>query len=88
MGVVISPKAIIGNYVTIYHQVTLGINEGKPKTEQKIVVNDNCVLSVGCKVISCVISKNCKVAPNTCVYKDLPENSICNNLCEINLLIK
>lgn len=88
MGVVISPKAIVGNFVTIFHQVTLGINERKPETEQKIVIKDNCVLSVGCKVISCVISENCKNAPNTCVYNDLPENTICYTLCETKLLTK
>lgn len=77
MGVVISSKSIIGNYVTIFHQVTLGVNESKPSNEQAIIVHDNCYLSAGCKIISCVLSKGCKVAPNTCVYKNLSANTLC-----------
>ncbi len=77
MGVVISSKSIIGNNVTIFHQVTLGVNESKPSNEQAIIVHDNCYLSAGSKIISCVLAEGCKVAPNTCVYKDLSANTLC-----------
>ena len=75
-GVVISAKAILGNNLTIYHQVTIGINENKPVSEQTIVIKDNCYLSAGCKVISCTIGENCKIGPNAVVYKDLPSGSL------------
>ncbi len=83
MGVVISSKAIVGNYVTLFHQVTLGVNESKPIPEQAIVIEDNCYLSTGCKIISCTLSEGCKIAPNTCVYKDLPANTLCYTVNEI-----
>lgn len=83
MGVVISSKAVIGNNVTLFHQVTLGVNESKPCNEQAIIVHDNCYLSAGCKIISCTLSEGCKIAPNTCVYKDLPANTLCYTVNEI-----
>lgn len=83
MGVVISPKSVIGNNVTIYHQVTLGINGSKPLNKQSIVIKDNCVISVGCKIISCVIGENCRIAPNTCVYEDMPPDMICYTKIEM-----
>lgn len=86
MGVVISSKAIIGNNVTIYHHVTIGVNENKPDEKKKVIVKDNCYLSTGCKVISCVLNENCKIAPNAVVYKDLPANTMCYPLNEVKLL--
>ena len=85
MGVVISPKAIIGDHVTIFHHVTIGINERKPKELQQIVIEDNCYLSAGCCVISCKVSKNCKIAPNTVVYKDVPANSLVYTVTEMKI---
>lgn len=82
MGVVISSKAIVGNNITIFHQVTLGVNESKPSDEQLIIIHDNCYLSVGCKIISCELSEGCKIAPNTCVNKNLPANTICYTINE------
>jgi serine O-acetyltransferase len=77
MGVVISSRAIIGNNITIYHQVTIGVNESKPEEKKQIVISDNCYLSTGCIIISCKIGRNCKIAPNAVVYKDIPDNTIC-----------
>ena len=76
MGVVISPKAVIGDYVTIFHHVTIGVNEGKTKKIRQIEIGDNCYLSAGCCIISCKVSENCKIAPNAVVYKDIPSNTL------------
>lgn len=76
MGVVISPKALIGNHITIYHHVTIGVNESKSKEMQSIVIGDNCYLSTGCCIISCKVSDNCKIAPNAVVYKNIPPYSL------------
>lgn len=86
MGVVISSKAVVGNYVTLFHQVTLGVNESKPIAEQTIIIGDNCYLSAGCKIISCKLSEGCKVSPNTCVYKDLSANTLCFNVNETRVI--
>ncbi len=77
MGVVISSRAIVGNNITIYHQVTIGVNENKPEEKKQIVISDNCYLSTGCIIISCKIGRNCKIAPNAVVYKDIPDNTMC-----------
>lgn len=75
-GVVISAKAIIEDNQTIYHQVTIGINENLPKNKQRIIIKSNCYLSCGCKVISSIVGENSKIGPNAVVYKDLPNNSL------------
>lgn len=75
-GVIISSKAIIEDNITIYHQVTIGINELKPKEEQLVIVRKNSYLSAGCKVINCEIGENCKIGANAVVYKNLPTNSL------------
>jgi len=73
-GVVISRYAIVGDNVTLFHNVTLGINENKK--DKKIMIGDDCYLSTGVTVISCEISEKTKVSPNVCVYKNLPPNII------------
>ena len=85
-GVVISSYAIIGNHETIYHQVTIGINEKITESSRKVIVRDNCYLSVGCKVISCVVSEGCKIGPNAVCYKDISPNSIL--VCKSETLVK
>ena len=85
MGVVVSPKAKIGNNITIYHQVTIGVKEGIPKDLQRIIVKDNCYISAGAKIISCVVSEGSKIGPNAVVYKDIPPCSIVVSLNEIKV---
>jgi serine O-acetyltransferase len=74
-GVIISPKAEIGNYVTIFHQVTIGINESLSEEKQAISIGDGCYISAGAKIISCKIGKNVKIGPNAVVYKNIEDNS-------------
>ena len=88
MGVVVSSKALLGNHITIYHQVTIGINENKPEEERRVEIMDNCYLSVGCKIINCKVSENCKIAPNAVVYRDLASNSMCYSFNEVKALKK
>jgi len=84
-GVVISSKAIIHDYQTIYHQVTIGINENLPEKDQPIIIEENCYLSCGCKIISCRIGKNSKIGPNAVVYKDIPEGSLFINIGDLQM---
>jgi serine O-acetyltransferase len=80
-GVVVSSKAKIGDNVTIYHLVTIGINERKctKKNEVCVEIEDNCYISVGAKIISSKIGKNSIIGPNAVVYKNIPPNSIILN---------
>lgn len=75
-GLVISRFSRIGNNVTIFHQVTLGVNESLPINERYISISDNCYISVGAKIISCSIGERCKIAPNAVVRKNTPPNSL------------
>ncbi|PQJ83506.1 serine acetyltransferase [Aliivibrio sifiae] len=69
-GVIISKYAEVGDNVTIYHQVTLGINENKNEIERKIIIGNDCYISVGAKIISCKLGDRVKVAPNKVIYFD------------------
>lgn len=88
MGIVISHKAIIHDHVTIFHQVTIGVNESKPIKDQNIIIENNCYLSAGCKIISCRIGQGSKIAPNAVVYKDVPPESLCFSVNNIKTLKK
>lgn len=85
MGVVISAKAIIKDNQIIYHQVTLGIDENLPVDRQGIVIEENCMLGAGAKVISSKVGANSKIGPNAVVYKDLNNNS---TYVSANIVIK
>jgi len=76
-GVVISAKAIIGNNVTIYHLVTIGINEFKCNKNDAVCVEigDGCYLSTGAKIISSKVGENSIIGPNAVVFKDIGKNS-------------
>jgi serine O-acetyltransferase len=71
VGVVISSKAIIGDNVTIFHQVTIGVKEDIEENMQNIIIGDNCYISTGAKIISCKLEDNVVVGPNAVVYKDV-----------------
>ena len=73
-GVIISKYAVIGDRVTIYHQVTIGINEG---TERKYVsIGNDCFIGAGAKVINCSVGDHCKIGANAVAYKDIPNDTI------------
>lgn len=78
-GVIISPKANVGNYCTIFHQVTIGVNESLSEEEQIIIIEDGCYVSAGAKIISCKLGENVRVGPNAVVYKDVKKNSLVVN---------
>ena len=76
MGVVIGETAEIGDYVTLYHGVTLGgvsLNKGKrhPTLEEGVVVG------AGAKVLGAItIGANSRIGANAVVVKTVPPNSV------------
>jgi serine O-acetyltransferase len=67
-GVVISEDAVIGDRVTIYHQVT--IPEG-------VRIEDDVWIAPGAKIAANVtIGRDSKIGPNSFVDGDVPERSI------------
>lgn len=55
MGTVFHPDVVIGDNVTIYHQVTLGRADAHVPREQSpmhaIIVSDHAILYPGCKIL-------------------------------------
>ncbi|MBW9145269.1 serine acetyltransferase [Clostridium sp. CM027] len=73
-GVIIHPNAVIGNDVTIYHQVTIGSNKtgnnGAPK------IGNNVFIGAGAKVLGRLcIDDNAQVGSNAVVLIDVPANA-------------
>jgi len=75
-GVVIGETAIIGDNVTIYHNVTLGGRTTK-KIKRHPTIKDNVVIGAGAKILGpVVIGKNAKIGAGSIIVKNVRENSI------------
>lgn len=76
-GTVIGGDVIIGKNVTILHQVTLGTNfknkrEYKGKTITQPVIQDECMVLAGAKIVGPVIvGNNSVIGANSVVTKDV-----------------
>ncbi len=74
LGIVIGETAIIGDDVTLYHQVTLG-GTGKESGKRHPTVGNNVYISGGAKVLGSInIGDNVKVGANAVVLKDVPND--------------
>lgn len=72
-GIVINAHAVIGNNVTIYHQVTLGVKEHGSDLPK---VGDNVIIGAGAKILGgVVIGDGAKIGANAVVLKDVPANA-------------
>lgn len=75
MGIVIGETTIIGNNVTLFHQVTLG-GSGNPSganRKRHPTIKDNVIIGTGAKVLgNIVVYNNAKIAPNSVVLQDVP----------------
>lgn len=75
-GVVIGETAIIGNNVTIYHQVTLGGKGHEKGSKRHPTIGNECIIGTGAKLIGNIqIGDRCKIGANAVVLKDIPHNS-------------
>ncbi len=76
-GIVINDSAIIGDNVTIFNDVTIGINLQPDGSSKCPVIGDNVVICTGAKIIGGVtVGRNCIIGANAVVTKDIPENSV------------
>jgi len=72
-GVVIGETAIIGDDVTMYHQVTIG-GIGKSSGRRHPKIGDRVVIGTGAKVLGGItIGNDAKIGANAVVLKDLPD---------------
>jgi serine O-acetyltransferase len=71
-GIFISDKAYIGEDVTIFHQVTIGVSE--LTSESAPIIGDNCFIGAGAKTLGNIkVGNNVRIEANAVVTKDLPD---------------
>jgi serine O-acetyltransferase len=76
MGVVIGETAEIGDFVTLYHGVTLG-GTSLSKGKRHPTLEDHVVIGAGAKVLGPItIGNNSRVGANAVVIKPVPSNSV------------
>lgn len=79
MGIVIGETTIIGDNVTLFHQVTLG-GSGNPNganRKRHPTIEDNVIIGAGAKVLGNItIAHNAKIAPNSVVTFDVSANDV------------
>jgi serine O-acetyltransferase len=75
-GIVIHPSVVVGENCSIYHQVTLGVNEHRhPITGPRI--GDRVDIGAGAKVIGAVtVGDDCVIGANAVVVTDVPPNHV------------
>ena len=83
MGVVIGETSIIGDNLTIYHNVTLGgispsiDSDNQREVKRHPTLQDHVVVGSGAQVLGPItVRKNAKIGANAVVTKDVPENGV------------
>jgi serine O-acetyltransferase len=75
MGVVIGETTEIGDYVTLFQEVTLG-GTGKEKGKRHPTLHNHVVVAAGAKVLGAIeIGEYSKVGANAVVVRDVPSHS-------------
>ncbi len=76
MGVVIGETAIVGDDVTIYHQVTLG-GRSLRRVKRHPTVGDRVTIGAGARVLGDItIGDDAQIGANSVVTKDVPAGSV------------
>ena len=74
-GVVVGEDAIVGEYVTIYHQVTLGAT-GNETGKRHPTIGNHVLIGAGSKVMgNVVVGNNVKIGAGSIVLKDIKDNT-------------
>ena len=75
-GIIVSPKAVIGNNCTIMQGVTIGM-AGRGDNKGVPIIGDGVYIGAGAKVIGKIrIGNNVAIGANAVVTKDVPDNAI------------
>lgn len=73
VGVVIGATAEVGDYVTIFHGVTLG-GTGKDKGKRHPTIGDYTIIGTGAKVLGPImVGKHCRIGANAVVLHEVPD---------------
>lgn len=74
-GVVIGETAIIGNNVTIYHDVTLGGTSSSPGKRHP-TIEDDVIIGAGAQILGPItIGQGARIGANAVVVKDVPAHA-------------
>jgi serine O-acetyltransferase len=75
MGVVIGETTVIGEYVSLFHGVSLG-GRGNEKGKRHPTLGNNVVVGAGAKILGNIrVGDNASVGANAVVLEDVPPNS-------------
>ena len=76
MGVVIGETTIVGDNVTLFHQVTLGGMSSK-REKRHPTIEDNVLIGTGTKILGDItIGKNTKIGCNLVIKHDIPADMV------------
>jgi serine O-acetyltransferase len=75
-GVVIGETAVIGDDVTLYHQVTLG-GRGSGSGKRHPTIGDRVIVGAGAKVLGpIVVGSDARIGANAVVVKEVPSGAV------------
>tara|TARA_B100001971_G_C18053784_1_gene464233 strand:- start:152 stop:514 length:363 start_codon:yes stop_codon:yes gene_type:complete len=76
--IVIGRGSIIGNHVTVYQGVSLGVKDLNPENINKFpIIENDVILFAGAKIIGNVrVGRDSIVGTNSVVVNDIPPNSV------------
>lgn len=84
MGIVISGNVVIGRQCTIFHQVTIGVND--LVNDKAPHIGDDCYIGAGAKLIGDIkIGDHVKIGANAIVTVDVPSHA---TVVGINKIVK
>lgn len=70
-NVILSEYLIVGENVTIFHNVTIGILEGIEYKYGDIKIGNNVIIGVGTTILGkCVIGDNCRIGANSLIISE------------------
>jgi len=76
-NVFITEKATLGNNITLFHNVTLGVSNLKEKNKTKIIIGNNVMIGCGTTILGkCSIGNNVTIGSNSfLINQNISENS-------------
>lgn len=74
MGVVIGESAVVGDYVTMYHGVTLGGRGNEKDTKRHPTVGNHVFIGTGAKILGPIeVGDGARIGANAVVLNDVPK---------------
>tara|TARA_B100001115_G_C15813084_1_gene403340 strand:+ start:576 stop:1112 length:537 start_codon:yes stop_codon:yes gene_type:complete len=74
-NVFITEKAVLGNNITLFHNVTIGISNIEDKSQTKIKVGDNVIIGTGSTILGkCNIGNHVRIGANSFLVNQNIEN--------------